>query len=461
MSSKELIQQIEALAQVNTAYESQLLELRKAVTASDAEAKRSTADLKLTKAGLANSETHVVRLTNEIAQLKTKLSAEVQANATNKLHWSQKEAELIKSHGQLQKEHDATVKTLKAMQLTLQHTQVECTELKTNLTATRDKYGTTRALLLETERLLGLESKSKESFQLAAAQAKRDYELLQESLPKQIQALNDAKSAAMHEAASTKMALEAANLMVGERENELKNLRAMHQALINKCTSDRLAAAEESAQLKAQKLQLSDQIGKLEAVNAIGDRQLMLEVRAKNRSDAEGNKSAQKATELSGRNTNLAVQVKALRDELAAERDEHRRTSIALAEIAAGKEAAAHSVACEQKKNNDLSLKLSSETRRADDLQQRLKALTAQTSVGSSGGGGALSPAAAAAVQRAIKQQGRLSIASMRASARAESVSPTRQTGAGDTQTSSPTMVSAVETDFEGQRSLAPAKFAV
>ena len=40
MSSKELIGQIEALAKVNTAYEHQILELGKVLTATDAEAKQ-------------------------------------------------------------------------------------------------------------------------------------------------------------------------------------------------------------------------------------------------------------------------------------------------------------------------------------------------------------------------------------------------------------------------------------
>ncbi len=249
--------------------------------------------------------------------------------------------------------------------------------------------------------------------------------------------------------------------MLGEREKELKELRIVHQALANRYTGDRLAAADESAHLKAQILQLSDQVAKLEAATTIGDRNLMLEVRAKTRSEAAGSKSAQKATELAGRNTSLTSQVKALRNELAAERDEHRRTSVALAEIAAGKEAAAYAVGCEQKKNSELSLKLGSEMRRADDLQQKLKALTAQTSVGSAGGGGALSAAAAAAVQRAIKQQGRLSISSMRATARAESASPTLQAvpTVDPVQASSPTAGS-VETAISA-RNLAPAKFEV
>ena len=303
MSSKELIGQIEALAKVNTAYESQLLELGKGWTAADAEAKRASSQLKLTQAGLAKSETHAAKLSTELAQLKTKLSGEVQANATDKLRWVQQEAALNKSLSQLQKEHDATLKTLKATQLALQQTQVECAELKGNLTATRDKYSVTKANLLETERLLGLQSRSREQFQLAAEQAKRDHDLLQGSLPKQIQALNDAKSAAMLQVTNMKSALDAANLMLGERESELKELRAMHQTLMNRASSDRLAATTEAAQLKAQILQLSDQIAKLEAENAIGDRQLMLEVRAKHRSDAEGSKIAQKATELSGRNT--------------------------------------------------------------------------------------------------------------------------------------------------------------
>ena len=445
--------------QVNTLYESQLLELGKALTASEAEAKRATSDLKLTQAGLAKSETHCGKLSNEVAQLKTKLAGEVQANATNKLHWGQQQAGLTKSLGQLQKEHDATIKSLAATQLALQQTQAECGELKANLTATRDKYSATRANLLETERLLGLESKSRESYQLDAEQAKRDYDLLQGSLPKQIQALNDAKSAAMAEAASTKMALNAANLALGERENELRELRATHSALSNKYASDKLAAADEASRLKAQIAQLSEQVAKLEAENAIGDRQLMLEVRAKNRSDAEGSKSAQKATELSGTVAGLNLTVKALRQELLAEREDHRRTSIRLTETSAGKEAAACAVACEQKKNSELSLKLGSETRRADDLQQRLKALTAQTSIGSSGNGGALSAEAAAAVQRAIKQQGRISIASLRASARAESVSPTRQTT--ESQATSPAAGSAGEAADLAPRSLPPAKFAV
>ena len=77
---------------VNTLYESQLLELGKALTASEAEAKRATSDLKLTQAGLAKSETQCGKLSNEIAQLKTKLAGEVQANATNKLHFSQQQS---------------------------------------------------------------------------------------------------------------------------------------------------------------------------------------------------------------------------------------------------------------------------------------------------------------------------------------------------------------------------------
>jgi chromosome segregation ATPase len=219
MSSKELIGQIEALAKVNTAYESQIIELGKVLTATDAETKRASSELKLTQAGLAKSETHAGKLSNEVAQLKTKLSAEVHANATNKLHWGQQEAALNKNLSQLQTEHEATLKTLKATQLALQQTQEECTELKANLTLTRDKYSTTRASLIESERILGLESKSRESFQLAAERAKHDYALLQGSLPKQIQALNDAKNAAMVETANTRTALDAANLMLGEREN--------------------------------------------------------------------------------------------------------------------------------------------------------------------------------------------------------------------------------------------------
>ena len=117
----------------------------------------------------------------------------------------------------------------------------------------------------------------------------------------------------------------------------------MHQALTNKYASDKLAAAGESAHLKTQILQLSDQVAKLEAATTIGDRNLLMEVRAKNRSESAISKSAQKVTELSGRNVSLNSQVKALRSELAAEREEHRRTSAALAEIAATKAAAAYS----------------------------------------------------------------------------------------------------------------------
>jgi myosin heavy subunit len=453
MASKELILQIEALAKVNTSYESQLIELGKALTAAEAETKSATISLKRTTQGLEKSETHAGKLTIEVAQLKTKLSAEVQASATSKMHWGQKETDLNKTLGQLQKEHEATLKALKGTQQTLQQTQAEAGELRANLTTMRDKHGAAKAGLHESERLLGLETKSRESFQLAAEQAKRDYDLLQGSLPKQIQALNDAKSAAMAETASTKVALESANLTVLERENALRELRAAHQLLTNKASSDRLAAADEIAQLKLQVVQQNEQVAKLQATNAIGDRQLMLEARAKSRSDAEGSKVAQKASELSGRNTNLSAEVKQLRDALAAERDDHRRTSMALAEIKSGKEAAMYAVSCEQKKNGELTLKLGSESRRADDLQTRLKALTAQTSHGSSEDGGALSAVAAAAVQRAIKQQGRMSIASMRASARAE-------TGGSPTRTPSPQRAPAdAAVSSASPNRLPPAKF--
>ena len=205
MASKELILQIEALAKVNTSYESQLIELGKALTAAEAETKSATISLKRTTQGLEKSETHAGKLSMEVAQLKTKLSAEVQASATSKMHWGQKETDLNKTLGQLQKEHEATLKTLKGTQQTLQQTQAEAGELRANLTTMRDKHGAAKAGLHESERLLGLETKSRESFQLAAEQAKRDYDLLQGSLPKQIQALNDAKSAAMAETASTKV----------------------------------------------------------------------------------------------------------------------------------------------------------------------------------------------------------------------------------------------------------------
>ncbi len=164
MSSKELIGQIEALAKVNTAYESQILELGKVLTATDAEAKRAGAALRLTQAGLAKSETHAGRLSNEIAQLKTKLSAEVQANATDKLHWAQQEAALNKNFSQLQKEHDATLKSLKASQLTLQQTQAECTELKANLMLTRDKYSEPRPALSRQSGSLALRARAGSRF---------------------------------------------------------------------------------------------------------------------------------------------------------------------------------------------------------------------------------------------------------------------------------------------------------
>ena len=98
-------------------------------------------------------------------------------------------------------------------QLTLQQTQAECTELKANLTLTRDKYSTTRVSLIDYRRLLGLESGKSGS--AGCRTGKRDYALLQGSLPKQIQALNDAKNAAMVETANTKSALDATNLILG------------------------------------------------------------------------------------------------------------------------------------------------------------------------------------------------------------------------------------------------------
>ena len=455
----ELVLQIEALAKANVSYESQIIDLSKWKTAAEAEAKSVTIALKTTEQGLEKSETLCGRLTNELAQTKAKLSAEVQAAATHKLHCANKEAELNKSLSGLQKEHDAQGSQLKTTQLALAKTQAELQECKSDLTANRDTLSATKAALHETERLLTLETKSRESFELQAKQAKNAYEMLQGSLPKQIAALNDAKTAAMAEAVSTKAALDAANNDLLARENELRDLKMAHQKLAAQAQSDGLIAAAEIVRQKDEARQMRELSDKLTAANAIGARQLMLEARAKTRTEAEKSKKEQLANDLGGRNMNLSTEVKQLQISLMAERDDHRRTSMNLAETSAGKQASMYAVGCEQKKNSELTLKLQGETRRADDLLAQLKALSAQTSGGSGqGGAGGLSAVAAAAVQRAIKQQGRgMSIASMRATARAESeTSPTQ----GMARTPSPTKAMSPEPILPAVK-MAPGGFAV
>lgn len=279
--------------------------------------------------------------------------------------------------------------------------------------------------------------------------------MLQGSLPKHIAALNDAKTAAMAEAASTKMALDAANSDLLARENELNHLKAAHHKLAAQAQSDGLLAAAEIVHQNEEARQMRELSDKLTAANAIGARQLMLETRAKSRTGAEKSKTEQLANDLGGRNLNLSTETKQLQSSLMAERDDHRRTSINLAETFAGKQASLYAVGCEQKKNGELTLKLQAETRRADDLQAQLKALSAQTSVHEQGVG-ALPGVAAAAVQRAIKQQGRMSIATMRAAARLESgTSSVRWAG-----TSSPTKAMSPELIFPAAK-MAPGGFAV
>lgn len=134
----ELVLQIEALAKANVSYESQIVDLSKWKTAAEAEAKSATIAWKSTAQGLEKSETLCGRLTNELTQVKAKLSAEVHASASNKLHWANTEAGLSKSLGGLQKERDTQDARLKTTQLALSKTQAELQECRSDLTANRD-----------------------------------------------------------------------------------------------------------------------------------------------------------------------------------------------------------------------------------------------------------------------------------------------------------------------------------
>lgn len=338
MAAAELVIQLEVLAKANAGYESQIAMLSKARTAADAEAKSSAITLRRAQQGLKKFENLSKTLAEEVRELKAKLSSTVQAGQTNLIQSNQAQQQLGRTHSTLEKEHGQTQKALKAARENVQQLTDKNADLTGQLLTIRDSYTATKTSLQETERLLSVEKTACQKFELAAQNAKRGLDLLQGSLPSQVQALNDAKTAAMAEAEAAKATLDRTNATLLRRENELSAVRASLASLTRKADSDGKIASDEIRRLTEHSRRLQEQVNALHGANAIGDRQLMLEARAKERSDAQGSTIRQKANLLTDEKLALGAECQKLKDYLSAERDEHRRTAHACAQ-AAGEQA--------------------------------------------------------------------------------------------------------------------------
>ena len=319
-----LVMTIEQLQRDVAGFQKELTALADDKTAAEVSEARMSADKKAAEEGLLKYEELSRKQSAEIAELKRKLKSEVK-NCRNLVAQSERDqAQLGKYADHAQNKAGATGKSLKESEERERQAQAQIKELSATGVQLRDDKAALTVSLQETQAALRKEQGKREAFELEARQLRQDLELLQGSVPAQVSALSDARTAAQTEALLTRQKLSKTEGTLADCERALTKSRESYGALERQNQSDSKAMSVERARLEGEVSKLKQSVQKLKTANATGDRSLLMEARAKKRSDSEGRAAAAKGQEYRDRANALTNRLRETESKLTMEKTEHK-----------------------------------------------------------------------------------------------------------------------------------------
>ncbi len=241
---------VESLTQELSGYTAQLQSLTDAKTAAEASEARTASQLKSAQQGLRKYEATIERLTAENGKLNDRLRSEVQSAAVL-VSQRERDAARLSQHVQAaEMQAGATSKSLAASQEATRQALADFAAATATAVKLRDECSTHRVKLEKTEAMLRKETRERETLALEAAQLRQDMSMLQHSVPSQVAALSDARTAAETQALKLRQELTTMELKLSEQKIEFDKLAEQHELNERRRVSDRKAWSADRARLE-------------------------------------------------------------------------------------------------------------------------------------------------------------------------------------------------------------------
>ena len=241
---------VESLTQELSGYTAQLQSLTDAKTAAEASEARTASQLKSAHQGLRSYEATIERLTAENGKLNDRLQSEMQSAAIQASQRERDTAQLSQHVHAAEVQAGATSKSLAVSQEATRQALAELAEATATAVRLRDENLTQRVKLEKTEAVLQKETRERESLALEAAQLRHDMSMLKDSLPSQVAALSDARTAAETQALKLRQELATTEQALSDQKTKLDRLSEQHDVNERRRVCDRKAWSTDRARLE-------------------------------------------------------------------------------------------------------------------------------------------------------------------------------------------------------------------
>jgi chromosome segregation ATPase len=241
---------VESLTQELSGYTTRLQALNDARTAVEASEARTASQLKSAQQGLRKYEATIERLTIENGKLTDRLRTEVQA-ASIKSAQRERDAAQLSQHAQAAEAHaDATSKSLAASQEATRQALADLAEATATTVQLRDENAAQRVNLEKTEMMLRKQTRERENLALEAAQLRQNMSMLQDSVPSQVAALSDARTAAETQALKLRQEMATMKQALSDQNTKFDKLAEQHGENERRRVSDRKAWSAARARME-------------------------------------------------------------------------------------------------------------------------------------------------------------------------------------------------------------------